>query len=62
MNANQQYQERRNEINKAIEILKQQLEAMDIAQAKDQKNYGFSGSCCHILELVNELNDFVSGY
>ena len=56
MTAHEQYLERRKLLNEAIEILRQKLEAMDIDEAKDQKNYGFYGNCGHVLETINELN------
>ena len=62
MKATEQYQERRKQINTAIEILKQRLEAMDIEQAKDKNNYGYSGNCGHILSEIEELNKFLANY
>ena len=56
MNANEMYLERRKQIEQEIEILKQKLESMDIDQRKDQKNYGYAGSCGHILDVIQELN------
>lgn len=56
MSANELYFERRKEIEKEIEILKQKLESMDIEQKQDQKNYGYAGNCGHILETINDLN------
>ncbi len=62
MNANQQYLERRKLIEREISILKQELEAMDLAQAKEKNNYGFSGNCGYILSQIQELNKFLAGY
>ena len=56
MNANGLYLEKRKEIEKEIEILKQKLESMDMSQKQDQKNYGYAGNCGHILETINDLN------
>lgn len=62
MTANQDYIETRKRIDSAIEVLRQQLEAMDIAQKKDIKNYGFVGNCGKILNDIYCLNEFLSNY
>lgn len=62
MIANNKYHEKRKEIEKAIEIMKQSLEAMDIQQKKDPLNYGYVGSSGHVLNQIEEINAFISGY
>ena len=59
MNANKLYIERRKEIEKEIEILKQKLQSMDSDQAKDQKNYGYAGNCGHIFNSLREITSFL---
>ena len=60
MTANETYHEKRKEIEKAIEILRQSLEAMDINQKKDENNFGYAGNCNHVLSIINEANNFLS--
>jgi len=63
MNANEMYIEKRKQIEKEIEILKQKLESMDIEQKKDPENYGFAGNCGHLINVIDELNcEFMGGY
>jgi hypothetical protein len=62
MDENLDYIEKRKRIDEAIDILRQQLEAMDIAQKKDNKNFGFSGNCGKILTDIYELNEFLTNY
>ena len=56
MNANKKYHETRKQIEKEIKILKQKLEAMDIDQKKDDKNWGWAGSAGHILSEIQDVN------
>lgn len=56
MSANEMYLERRKQIENEIEILKQKLESMDMDQKKDSRNYGYAGSCGHILNTIQEIN------
>ena len=56
MSANEIYHETRKQLEKEIEILKQKLEAMDIDQKKDDKNYGWVGNIAHILSEINDIN------
>ena len=60
MTANISYHEKRKEIDKAIEILKQSLEAMDINQKKDKNNFGYVGNCIYIHGLIQGINNFLS--
>jgi hypothetical protein len=60
MSANTIYNEKRKEIELAIEIMKQSLEAMDINQKKDQGNYGYVGNCIYIYGLIQGINNFLS--
>jgi hypothetical protein len=62
MSANNQYHEKRKEIEKAIEIMKQSLESMDINQKKDPLNYGYVGKCNYVYGLIEGINNFLSGY
>jgi len=58
MTAHEQYQERREEIEKEIELLKERLKAMDTKESNYPENWGYSGNCGHILEVLKNLNQF----
>lgn len=62
MNANESYHEKRMMIEIEIEVLKQKLESMDIEQKKDVNNWGYAGNCGHILEEIENLNEFMGRY
>lgn len=62
MNSNERYAELRKRLDKEIEIMKQSLEAMDIAQKKNTSDYGWIGNCCHILDRIEDINAFLHKY
>lgn len=58
MNAHDTYLRKRLEIKTAIATLQTALENMDREELKQQSNWGYAGIADHVLEILNEINDF----